>query len=127
MSASHNATELASTGSSFTEWAGGVVHNWAPHSTLGLYGCSIVIFLAATLWAVIARRKRANPKKITGSDLIRVGFAAGPIPIYVLLPFAPYDPDLFGVLAHEPFQMLIAAVIGVIWTWADIKKIVRRR
>jgi hypothetical protein len=125
--ASLNTTNAALSNSSFTEAVGGVVHHWAPHNSLSLYGCSIVIFIGATFWAVVARRKRPNPKKMTGVDLLRVGFAAGPIPIYLLLPLAPFDMDLFDVLAHEPFQMLIAAFIGLIWTWADIKKIIGRR
>lgn len=127
MLASPNSTALDPATSTFTNAVGGVVHNWAPHNSLSLYGCSIVIFIGATIWASIARRKSSKPKKLTGSDLMRVGFAAGPIPIYLLLPFAPFDKDLFDVLAHEPFQMLIAAIIGLIWTWADIKKIIGRR
>jgi len=73
-----------------------------------------------------ARKKKANPKRMSSADLMRVGFAAGPIPIYLLLPFIPYDRDLTDVLIGEPFQLLIAAGIGLIWTYADIKKIVGR-
>ena len=127
MSGSPNPLEPSDDTSTFADAVGGVVHGWAPHDTLSLYGCSIAIFLVAVLWAIHARHKQPSKAKLSGADLLRVGFAAGPIPIYLLLPFAPFDPDMFNVLSHEPFQMLIAAVIGLIWTWADIKKIISRR
>lgn len=105
---------------------GGLIHDWAPHDPIAIYSFSIIIFIIATLWAFYARRKKANPKKMTSSDLLRVGFAAGPIPIYILLPLMPFDPDLATVLLNEPFQLLIAGAIGIVWTQADIRKIVGR-
>lgn len=58
-------------------------------------------------------------------DYWRVGFAAGPIPVYFLLPLTPIDPDLATALADQPFQLLLAAAAGVMWTITDIQLIVR--
>lgn len=124
MPASPNQSDLAS--DNFGVSIGQFIYYWTPHNSLAIYGCSIAIFLAATLWASIKKRRRATRRKMTGADLLRVGFAAGPIPIYLLLPLSPFDPDLAEVILDEPFQLLIAAGIGLVWTWADITKIVGR-
>lgn len=124
MHASPNQSVLAS--DNFGASIGQVIHDWTPHNSLAIYGCSIVIFVGATIWASYKKRARANRRKMTGADLLRVGFAAGPIPIYLLLPLVPFDHDLTTVLMDEPFQLLIAAGIGLVWTAADIKKIVGR-
>lgn len=100
---------------------GAFIHNWTPHTTLTLTGVSIAVFLSAVVFASILRGR----KILGGEDLARAGFAAGPIPIYLLMPLAPYDPDLSRVLLEQPFQLLIAAVVGLMWTFADIKKIMR--
>lgn len=126
MLVSLEAATAVSTQTDLKALIGGFIHEWVPHNSIAIYSFSILIFLVATLWASWARRKKANPKKMTGSDLLRVGFAAGPIPIYLLLPLMPFDPDLAQVLLNEPFQLLIAGAIGILWTQADIRKIVGR-
>jgi hypothetical protein len=51
---------------------------------------------------------------------LRIGFAAGPIPIYFLLPLAPFDEDLLTLIMGQPLQLLLAAVAGLLWTVRDI-------
>ena len=111
-----NSTEIA------RGYVGGLVHAWAPHHTLALYGCSCVVFILAVLTVSVGRR-RAN-KKMALEDYWRVGFAAGPIPIYLLLPLSPLDPDLAQAILDQPFQLLLAAAAGVMWTVTDIRMLV---
>lgn len=113
--------------SSLKELIGGFIHRWVPHDSVAIYSFSIIIFIVAVLWAICARKRNQNQHGLTGSDVFRVGFAAGPLPIYILLPLMPFDPDLTGVILNEPFQLLIAGAIGIVWTQADIAKIIGRK
>jgi hypothetical protein len=92
-----------------------VIHTWAPHSNLTTTAISIGFFIVVMLVAGGVGRNKPGTVEI-----IRAGFAAGPIPIYVLLPLATYDRDLTDVLMHEPLQLFFAAVIGIRWTCADV-------
>jgi len=71
---------------------------------------------------IAAFSKKSSKRDV--NDIFRAGFAAGPIPIYILLPLAPFDPDLMNVLLDQPVQLFIAAVVGLVWTFADIARIV---
>lgn len=65
------------------------------------------------------------PKEVglKGPDYFRIGFAAGPIPIYIMMPLAPFDTDLAKSLLEQPFQLLLAAAAGILWTVTDINMI----
>lgn len=84
---------------------------------------SMIVFILAMLIAYWRR----GPRSLSAEDYARVGFAAGPIPVYFLLPLAPFDQDLSAVLLDQSGQLFIAAVIGLVWTFADIRKIVGSR
>lgn len=88
-----------------------------------LTSASIIVFILAMLVAFWRRGARS----LSVEDYARVGFAAGPIPVYFLLPLAPFDQDLSAVLFDQSAQLFIAAVIGMVWTVADIRKIVGAR
>ena len=103
---------------------GDVIHQWTPHDPLMVFSASIGFLILAVLFVGWQRRKLASPLK--AEDYWRIGFAAGPIPVYLLLPLAPFDPDLAHALLSQPFQMLLAAAAGVMWTVQDVKLISER-
>ena len=92
------------------------IHGWTPHTSLTLAAFSIGFFILVMLFAAARRGAR----KLTSKDLIRAGFAAGPIPVYFILPLVPYDSDLSTVILDQPLTLFFAGVIGIRWTLADI-------
>lgn len=89
-----------------------------------VFSASIAFLVLAVLLVSRNRRKLESP--LRAEDYWRIGFAAGPIPVYLLLPLAPFDPDLAHALLSQPFQMLLAAAAGVMWTVQDVKLISER-
>ena len=81
---------------------GDVIHQWTPHDPLMVFSASIGFLILAVLFVGWQRRKLASPLK--AEDYWRIGFAAGPIPVYLLLPLAPFDPDLAHALLSQPFS-----------------------
>lgn len=62
-------------------------------------------------------------QRLTGEQVARVGFAAAPIPIYMILPVMPIDPDLAEAVLGQPVQLAIAAAAALLWTIADVKTV----
>lgn len=104
---------------------GDVIHSFAPHSALSIFACSLLVFIVAILITIYASRDPKTPSP-TVEEVLRIGFAAGPIPIYILLPLAPFDPDLANAVLEQPFQLLLAAAAGAVWTVNDMKNIASR-
>lgn len=96
------------------------IHGWTPHSSLTLTAISVVFFVAVVLVVAALHRQKMN-----STVLIRAGFAAGPIPVYFILPMAAYDGDLVPVLLGQPLSLFFAAVIGIRWTVSDILDLTR--
>lgn len=108
--------------SNFEALVEGFVHEWVPHTTLTIFGASCAVFIIAIIITAIRLPKES---KLTSSDYFRIGFAAGPIPIYFMMPLAPFDEDLAIALMQQPFQLFLAAAAGVLWTVTDINLIAK--
>jgi hypothetical protein len=63
-----------------------------------------------------------SEKQLTGTWIVRTAAAAAPVPIYVLLPLSPFDPDLATALLSEPVILGLAGLYGLIETARDIRK-----
>ncbi len=98
------------------------IHAFAPHSSVAIYVCSAGLILAALAAAAAYHRFfRKEQTKLPQGQLLRIAFAAGPVPIYVLLPLAPLDPDLGKALMEQQLALLLAGMYGLFWTVTDIK------
>lgn len=76
----------------------------------------LVSFAAVGIHGIIKKRKEA------GGRAIRVGLAATPIPVFLIMPLIPYDKDLAEVLADERTILALAAAVGLIWTGREVWK-----
>jgi hypothetical protein len=86
-----------------------------------LYLACLLSLLIAVV--VVKLAKMWRKEHLGGPEVARVGFAAAPIPIYILLPLAPFDKDLAEALCNQPVQLAIAAVAAILWTVADVKHV----
>lgn len=60
-------------------------------------------------------------RKWPTDQFIRVGFAAGPLPVYLFLPCMPFDKDLAAMFEDERFLVALAAASGFMWTVREIR------
>jgi hypothetical protein len=97
------------------------IHAHAPHSTAAVYVCSAITLLVVLGLASVFHYARKDRKPLPQGQLLRMAFAAGPAPIYILLPLAPLDPDLGAALMEQQFSLLLAGMYGLWWTFADIR------
>jgi hypothetical protein len=96
------------------------IHSFAPHSPSAIYlSCALTILAVLAIANCI--HVTTGRKKLPQGQLLRIAFAAGPEPIYLLLPLAPLDPELGTALMGQQFTLLLAGMYGLAWTWTDIK------
>lgn len=104
--------------SSFVDSFHGIIHSTAPHSSAALDALSFatVVIAAAAAGMFQIMTKRRWPRE----QWVRVGFAAAPLPVYVFLPFLPWDKDMADMFADERLLLTLAAASGLMWTVREI-------
>lgn len=104
---------------SFVDSLGAAIHATLPHSSAALDALSIGTVIVAGLAAVC--HQWWTGKKWPPDQFIRVGFAAGPLPVYLFLPCMPFDHDLAAMFEDERFLIALAAASGFMWTLREIR------
>ncbi|WP_404711547.1 hypothetical protein [Sphingomonas sp. MMS24-J13] len=119
MTAPAAAAVAASSQHSFVTGLGAFFHSTLPHSSAALDALSIGTVIVAGLAAVT--HQWMTGKKWPPDQFIRVGFAAGPLPVYLFLPCMPFDNDLAAMFQEERFLIALAAASGFMWTIREIR------
>lgn len=104
---------------SFVDHLHNLIHTTVPHTAASLDAMAFGTVLVAGLAAFI--HQRWTKKRWPAEQFIRVGFAAGPLPIYFFLPCLPFDQDLAKMFAEERLLIALAAVSGFLWTVREIR------
>lgn len=91
----------------------GFGHGWLPHTEPQLAATCII---TALIFALIAGVRSAKDKQNRNQTWMwHIGAQAGTgamFPIFVIIPFVPYDRDLAGVIYTEPVPVFFAGAFG---------------
>jgi hypothetical protein len=98
-----------------------LVHSYGPHTSTGLYEL-IVVSIALALFLTLLVQWRMKTK-IGLERWLTIGFAASPLPMYILLPVAPFDEHIIPVLFDEKVMLILAAFSGFAWTAREIRRL----
>ena len=106
---------------SFVDGFHQLIHGLAPHSSAALDAISFAVVVVGVLVAGVYQlmTKRRWPVE----QSVRIGFAAAPLPVYVFLPFLPWDKDMADMFADERLLLTLAAFSGLMWTVREIKSL----
>jgi hypothetical protein len=98
-----------------------LVHAVAPHTKLEFFTCYALCSALAIALVYLRCCYTGSEKQLQGAWLVKTAAAAAPIPVYVLLPLSPFDPDLAAALLEEQVILGLAGLYGLIETIKDIR------
>lgn len=98
------------------------VHAFAPHTKVEFFTSYAVCAVVAIAVVYLRCCYTGSDQQLHRSWLVKTAAAAAPVPVYVLLPLSPFDPDLAKALLEEQVILGLAGLYGLVETLKDIRE-----
>lgn len=97
----------------FVQFAHDLIHTLMPHEKGAIYAWTIVFCLAAVVFVYWRCRARDAHACLQDKWILTTIVHAAPMPIYILMPFAPLDSDLMAAVAEDQIVIAIAGIYAL--------------
>jgi hypothetical protein len=100
---------------------GGLVHAYAPHSSVALYFAAALCAALAVLVVFLLCLVSGSTSQLGDKWVFRIAAGAAPIPTYILLILLPLDPDVGAAVLDDRVVVALAGLYGLSEAIKDIR------